>query len=109
VPLRRIQRSIYEGARDIARALAKTEAFERSRHDRKRVEMLSALRRNEVVRQSFISATSCPRLPRSGRMTSCIAPSFARARMYWMSLAAPGWWHAWLPGRSLRDMSRVSI
>src|SRR6476659_8518117 len=40
LPLRRIQRSIYEQARDIARALAKTEAFERSRHDRKRVEML---------------------------------------------------------------------
>src|SRR6476620_10498064 len=30
LPLRRIQRSIYEQARDIARALAKTEAFERS-------------------------------------------------------------------------------
>ena len=42
LPLRRIQRSIYEQARDIARALAKTEAFERSRHDRKRVEMLFA-------------------------------------------------------------------
>ena len=42
MPLRRIQRSIYEQARDIARALAKTEAFERSRHDRKRVEMLFA-------------------------------------------------------------------
>src|SRR2546421_801969 len=41
-PLRRIQRSIYEEARDVARALAKTEAFERSRHDRKRVEMLFA-------------------------------------------------------------------
>jgi Transposase DDE domain len=35
-------RSIYEEARDVARALAKTEAFERSRHDRKRVEMLFA-------------------------------------------------------------------
>jgi hypothetical protein len=42
VPLRRIQRSIYEEGRDVARALAKTEAFERSRHDRKRVEMLFA-------------------------------------------------------------------
>jgi Transposase DDE domain/Activator of Hsp90 ATPase homolog 1-like protein len=42
VPMRRIQRSIYEEARDAARALAKTEAFERSRHDRKRVEMLFA-------------------------------------------------------------------
>jgi hypothetical protein len=41
-PLRRTQRSIYEEARDVARALAKTEAFERSRRDRKRVEMLFA-------------------------------------------------------------------
>jgi Transposase DDE domain len=37
-----VPRSIYEEARDVARALAKTEAFERSRHDRKRVEMLFA-------------------------------------------------------------------
>jgi len=41
-PLRRIQRSIYEEARDVARALAKTEAFDRSRRERKRVEMLFA-------------------------------------------------------------------
>jgi len=41
-PLRRIQRSIYEEARDVARALAKSEAFDRSRRDRKRVEMLFA-------------------------------------------------------------------
>jgi transposase len=41
-PLRRLQRSVYEEARDVARAMAKTEAFERSRHDRKRVEMLFA-------------------------------------------------------------------
>jgi transposase len=41
-PLRRIPRSIYEEARDVARALAKTEAFERSRCERKRVEMLFA-------------------------------------------------------------------
>jgi Transposase DDE domain len=41
-PLRRVPRSIYEEARDVARALAKTEAFERSRRDRKRVEMLFA-------------------------------------------------------------------
>jgi len=39
-PERKIPRSIHEDARDAARALAKTEAFERSRHDRKRVEML---------------------------------------------------------------------
>ena len=41
-PVRRIPRSIYEPARDVARALAKTEAFERSCRDRKRVEMLFA-------------------------------------------------------------------
>ncbi len=41
-PLRRLQRSIYEEARDVARVLAKTEAFERSRRERKRVEMLFA-------------------------------------------------------------------
>ena len=34
-PFRRVPRSIYEEARDVARELAKTEAFERSRRDRK--------------------------------------------------------------------------
>ncbi|MGC2463445.1 MAG: IS1182 family transposase [Steroidobacteraceae bacterium] len=42
MPARRIPRSIYEEARDVARALAKTKAFEQSRRDRKRVEMLFA-------------------------------------------------------------------
>jgi transposase len=41
-PERKIPRSIHEGARDVARALAGTKAFERSRCDRKRVEMLFA-------------------------------------------------------------------
>jgi transposase len=41
-PERKIPRSIYEDARDAARALVDTEAFEQSRHDRKRVEMLFA-------------------------------------------------------------------
>jgi transposase len=41
-PFRRIPRSVYEEARDVARALAKTEAFEKSRRERKRVEMLFA-------------------------------------------------------------------
>ena len=40
--VRKIPRSIYEEARDVARALAKTEAFEQSCRDRKRVEMLFA-------------------------------------------------------------------
>jgi transposase len=41
-PARKILCSIYGEARDVARAIAKTEAFERSRRERKRVEMLFA-------------------------------------------------------------------
>jgi len=41
-PQRKILRSFYEPARDVARALAKTEAFAQSRRDRKKVEMLFA-------------------------------------------------------------------
>src|SRR5262245_15691026 len=41
-PARKISRSIYEEARDVARAIAKTEAFEQSCRDRKRIEMLFA-------------------------------------------------------------------
>jgi IS5 family transposase len=41
-PARKVPRSIYEEARDVARAIGKTEAFERSCRDRKRVEMLFA-------------------------------------------------------------------
>jgi transposase len=41
-PERKIPRSIYEDARDAARVLADTAAFEQSRRDRKRVEMLFA-------------------------------------------------------------------
>jgi hypothetical protein len=39
-PARKIHRSIHEEARDLARALSKTEAFAQSRKDRKKVEML---------------------------------------------------------------------
>ena len=41
-PARKIPRSIYEHVREVARALAGTPAFEQSRQDRKRVEMLFA-------------------------------------------------------------------
>ena len=41
-PERKIPRSIYEDARDAARALVDTEAFKQSHRDRKRVEMLFA-------------------------------------------------------------------
>src|SRR5467141_958633 len=41
-PARMIPRDVNEDARDTARALSRTEAFEQSRRDRKRVEMLFA-------------------------------------------------------------------
>lgn len=41
-PSRKVTRDVHEDARDVARALSKTEAFEQSRRDRKRVEMLFA-------------------------------------------------------------------
>ena len=41
-PSRKVTRDVHEDARDVARVLAKTEAFERSCRDRKRVEMLFA-------------------------------------------------------------------
>ena len=42
VPARKILRSIHEGARDVAREIAKTEAYRSSRCQRKKVEMLFA-------------------------------------------------------------------
>jgi len=41
-PARKVPRSIYEEARDVARAIAKTEAYVQSRRDRKKIEMLFA-------------------------------------------------------------------
>jgi transposase len=42
MPARRIVRDVNEAARDVARALARTEVFAQSRRDRKKVEMLFA-------------------------------------------------------------------
>jgi transposase len=41
-PSRKIARSIHEGARDVARRIARTAAYKQSRKDRKKVEMLFA-------------------------------------------------------------------
>jgi transposase len=38
-PARKVPRSIYEHARDVARSLSRTDAFEQSRRERKRIEM----------------------------------------------------------------------
>ena len=41
-PIRKIARSVHESARDIARDIAKTDVYQQSRKDRKKVEMLFA-------------------------------------------------------------------
>lgn len=41
-PVRKIPRSIYEGARDVARSFLGSEAYDRSRGERKKIEMLFA-------------------------------------------------------------------
>lgn len=41
-PIRKIARSVHESARDVARAIAKTDEYKQSRKDRKKVEMLFA-------------------------------------------------------------------
>jgi hypothetical protein len=41
-PVRKIPRSIYEPARDVARAIGETDAYKQSRRERKKVEMLFA-------------------------------------------------------------------
>ena len=40
--IRKIARSVHEAARDVARRIAATPEYERSRHERKKVEMLFA-------------------------------------------------------------------
>src|ERR1700686_519109 len=42
MPARKIPRSIYENARDVARDIAKTEAYVTSRRDRKKIELMFA-------------------------------------------------------------------
>jgi hypothetical protein len=49
-PARKISRSIYEEARDVARALAKTDAFEQSCRERKRIQHFRQLSGGEQTR-----------------------------------------------------------
>ena len=42
MPARKVPRSIYENARDVARDIAKTETYMTSRRERKKIEMLFA-------------------------------------------------------------------
>jgi len=88
-PARKIPRSIYEDARDVARALGRTEAFEQSRRDRKRVEMLFAhlkrilrlgrlrLRGPRGAQDEFTLAAIAQNLRRLAKLVARPPPQFA--------------------------------
>jgi hypothetical protein len=87
-PARKIPRSIYERARDVARSLAGTEAFEQSRHDRKRIEMRFAhlkrilrlgrlrLRGPRGAQDEFTLAAIAQNLRRLAKLITHPPPSF---------------------------------
>jgi transposase len=88
-PARKIPRSIYEPARDLARALASTPAFEQSRRERKRVEMLFAhlkrilrmgrlrLRGPTGARNEFLLAATVQNLRKLAKLVPIPPPQFA--------------------------------
>jgi transposase len=86
-PRRKIARSIHEAARDVARDLAKTQTYQQSRKDRKKVEMLFAhlkrilklgrlrLRGLSGARDEFLLAAAAQNLRRMAKWLVPIAES----------------------------------
>ena len=80
-PQRKIPRSIHEPARDVARAIADTDAYEHTRRDRKKVEMLFAhlkrilklgrlrLRGPKAAQDEFTLAAIAQNLRRMAKLT----------------------------------------
>ena len=56
-PQRKVPRDIHEDARDVARGLARTEEFAKSRRDRKKVEMLFPGTRDSALMRDFHRAS----------------------------------------------------
>src|ERR1700680_4513022 len=85
-PARKVPRSIHEGARDLARDIAKTEAYQISRHQRKKVEMLFAhlkrilkldrlrLRGPNGARDEFHLAATAQNLRKLAKLVPMTAP-----------------------------------
>lgn len=90
-PARKIPRSLYEAARDLARSLADTPAFERSRRERKKVEMLFAhlkrilrldrlrLRGPRGVRTEFLLAATAQNLRKLAKLVANTPSSATQA------------------------------
>lgn len=86
-PARKIPRSIHEDARDIARNIMHTNEYQRSRHERKKVEMLFAhlkrilkldrlrLRGLENVQDEFLLAATAQNLRRMAKVLSQPPPN----------------------------------
>ena len=88
-PARKVARSIHEGARDLAREIAKTEAYQTSRRQRKKVEMLFAhlkrilkldrlrLRGPNGARDEFHLAAAAQNLRKLAKLIPAPAPILA--------------------------------
>jgi transposase len=88
-PARKVPRSIHEGARDFARAIAKTDAYLTSRRERKKVEMLFAhlkrilkldrlrLRGPCGARDEFLLAATAQNLRKLAKLVPAPAPALA--------------------------------
>lgn len=89
-PIRKIARSVHESARQVARAIAKTDAYQQSRKDRKKVEMLFAhlkrimkldrlrLRGMSGAKAEFLMAAAAQNLR---RMAKWLAPITGKVKM----------------------------
>ena len=85
-PIRKIPRSIYEPARDVARAIGNTDTYKQSRRERKKVEMLFAhlkrilkldklrLRGFSGAQDEFLLAATAQNLRRMTMWLTPIAP-----------------------------------
>jgi Transposase DDE domain len=88
-PARKVLRSIHEGARDVARDIAKTDAYVTSRRERKKVEMLFAhlkrilkldrlrLRGPNGARDEFHLAATAQNLRKLAMLSPAPAPTSA--------------------------------
>jgi hypothetical protein len=90
-PVRKIARSIYESARDVARAIATTDGYKKSRKERKKVEMLFAhlkrilkldrlrLRGLFGAQDEFLMAATAQNLRRMAKWCTLSSHSFTTA------------------------------
>ena len=90
VQIQKIARSVHESARDVARAIAKTDAYKQSRKDRKKVEMLFAhlkgilkldrlrLRGPNGAHDEFLLAATVQNLRRMAKWLCTVEPETAK-------------------------------